>query len=76
MLIGHLDLASIELRWLSFPMDHAEAFRDLTSMGHLLVVLHQMTCLIVLIEYFVQLNDLIGILVLSHRVVEGFLANC
>ena len=74
--IGHLDLASIELRWLSFPMDHAEALRDLSSMGHLLVILHQVTCLVVLIEYLVQLYDLIGVLVLSHRVVEGFLANC
>ena len=76
MLICHLYITAVKLSRFTFSVHHAESFRDLTTVAHLLVILDKVTGLFILVKHFINLDDFVSILVFAHCIVQGFLANC
>ena len=75
MLIRHLHLPSVQLCRFSLPVHHTKTLRDLATFTYLLKVLDQMTRLFILSFYLVHLDDLVRVFVLTHRVLQSWLAN-
>ena len=71
MLIRHLNLTRVHLVWQVVAVDHAKALWYLSPLVHLSEILDQVTVQVIHSLDFVDLNNLISILVLLNGIIKS-----